>query len=264
MQTPMIQFFKNISTHRELIYELTLSSFRARYKQSFLGIGWAVLQPLALMLVAAFIFAHVAKFPSDHFPYPIFVYTGLLAWTFLSTALLSAVPSLVNNISLLRKIYFPREIFVISNILIALVDYSIAAVLLLGLQLYYHIPLRVTILYIPLILLIQIVFITGLSLIGAIVNVAFRDTVRALPILLQIWMLASPVFYPLSMVPPEWRTWYALNPMVGIIEGYRRAWLAGAPPAFNLLAISALAAVFVFTTGYALFRRGEQIVSDIV
>ncbi|MDD5109694.1 MAG: ABC transporter permease [Patescibacteria group bacterium] len=260
----MIQFCTNLYRHRELLHELVWSNIKARYKQSILGIGWAIVQPLALMLVSVFIFSQVAKFPSDHFPYPIFAYTALIAWTLLSTSLSSAVPSLVNNISLLRKVYFPREIFIVTNILIALVDYGIAAVLLVGMLVFYRIPLHAAILYLPVILLIQLIFMTGLSLVGAIVNVAFRDIARGLPILLQIWMLASPVFYPISMIPPQWRFWYSLNPMVGIIEGYRSIWLDGTAPAVDLLAISLLEAVLMFVVGYALFCRGEEVVNDIV
>src|SRR3989338_4773309 len=254
----MIALAKNLYTHRELLYELTLSNLVARYKQSILGVAWAVLQPLALMVVSLFIFSHLAKFPSDNFPYPIFVYTALIAWTLLSSSLSLAVPSLVTGVALLRKVYFPREIFVIINILIALVDFAIAAVLLLVMLVYFRISPTLALLSLPLVLFIQLMLITGLSLIGSIVNAAFRDIARALPILLQVWMLASPVFYPMSMVPQQWRGWYALNPMVGIVEGYRYAWLGGAPPPVGPLAVSLVESVLIFAIAYTFFRRGGE------
>jgi len=260
----MIQFVKNLIEYRELLFSLTVSGIRAKYKQSILGVGWAILQPLALMFVALFIFSRFIKVPSDNIPYPIFAYTALVPWTLISSGISFAIPSLVRNINLLRKIYFPREVLVISAILTSLFDYVIASVIFILMLAYYNVPLTINIVYFPLILFTQLILMAGISLIGAIVNVAFRDVERSLPILLQMWMLASPIVYPISIVPAELKNIYLLNPLAGIIDSYRKILLEGTSPDFYYLAVSFFLSLAIFAAGYWLFKKGEKIVADII
>lgn len=260
----MIKIIKNIVDHRELITALTISGIKAKYKQSILGVGWAIFQPLALMIISLFIFSYLAKVPSDNIPYPIFSYAALVPWVLFSTALSYAIPSLVTNINLLRKIYFPREVFILSAVLTSLFDYFIAFIIFLGMLMYYDITLGINIIFFPLILLIQILLMVGVSLMGSIINVAFRDVANALPVILQIWMLGSPIVYPLSLVPDKYKNFYMLNPMAGIIDSYRNIFLENTAPNFYYLFIAAVVSLIIFILGYSIFKKGEEIIADII
>lgn len=260
----MIQFCKNLFIYRELLRELVVSNIKARYKQSVLGVGWALLQPLALMVIAMVVFFQFAKVPSDGLPYPLFVYTALLPWTLHATALSSGITSLVSNVSLIRKIYFPRELFIVSAIMISLIDYLIASIVFIGMLIFYRITPGVWILSFPLLLFIHLLLITGIALGGAIINTAFRDVSKALPLVLQIWMLASPVMYPLSLVTEKYHVIYLLNPMVGIIDSYRKVILHNTAPDARSLLFSAGTSLILFAVGYRLFKAGEAMTADIV
>jgi lipopolysaccharide transport system permease protein len=260
----MLKFIKNLIEYRELILSLTISGIKAKYKQSLFGIVWALLQPLTLMLISIFIFSRVMNVPSDDISYPLFVFAALLPWTLFSSGLSFAIPSLVQNITLLRKIYFPREVFIVSAILSAIFDYLIASFIFVIMLVYYQIPLSANILYFPLILFIQLVLMTGVSLIGAIVNVAFRDAERSLPILLQIWMFASPIVYSLKLIPDNYKALYVLNPLVGIIDSYRNIFLKGVAPNFYYLALSLGISLLVFSLGYFIFKKGEKVIADVI
>lgn len=259
----MLQFVKNLYRYRELLATLTISGIRARYRQTIIGIGWAVVQPLALMLIVVLVFSKIARFPSEGVPYALFAYAGLLPWTLHATAINTAVSSLTANVSLLRKVYFPREVFIASAVLSALVDYLVAAIIFVGMLLYYRVVPGVNLVYLPLVLLIHLTLITGIALGGAIVNVAVRDVSRALPLLLQLWMLASPIVYPLSFVPEQYRLLYLLNPMAGIVDGYRRVMIHNMPPEPFALGLAALLSIIVFSAGYWLFHNGERTTSDV-
>lgn len=260
----MVTFVKNLVEYRELLISLTVSGIKAKYKQSILGVGWAILQPLALMVIAFFVFSRFIKVPSDNIPYPIFAYVALVPWTLFSTGISFAIPSLVQNINLLRKIYFPREVFVISAILASLFDFLIASTIFVFMLAFYNVTLTLNILYFPLILLTQLILMVGVSLLGAIVNVAFRDAERSLPVIFQMWMLASPVVYSLRLVPESLRNIYILNPMVGIIDAYRKIFLEGSPPNFYYLSVSLLISFVVFIAGYWVFKKGEKVIADII
>lgn len=260
----MSKFVKNLIEYRELILSLTISGIKAKYKQSILGVAWAILQPLVLMLISIFIFSHIIKVPSDNIPYPIFVFTALLPWTLFSNGISYAIPALVQNITLLRKIYFPREIFVIAALLSALFDYLIASIIFLGMLVYYQIPFTTNILFFPIILFVQLLLMTGISLMGAIVNVAFRDAERSLPILLQVLILASPVVYSLQLVPEKFRPLYILNPLVGIMDSYRNIFLKGTSPDFYYLTLSFGISLLIFYLGYFWFKKGEKLIADII
>jgi len=240
--------------YRGLLYSLTRREIQVRYTQSVLGIAWAVLQPLALMLIFALIFSTLLKVPSDGIPYPIFAYSGLLPWTFFSGSLNRAIPSLEDNAPLIKKIYFPRELFPISSVLATFVDFLIAAVVFIGMMLYFHIP----------VILIQIVFTVAICFFASAINVYYRDVKYALPLLIQVWMFASPVIYSISVVPERLRTFYFLNPMAGIIDSYRNVLVKGIPPDFHYLGIAAAGSIILFILCYLYFKRIEMTFADVV
>lgn len=260
----MIADLRELLRRRELLYTITLREIQIRYKQSLLGIAWAVLQPLSMMVVFTVVFSRLAKIPSDGIPYPIFSYGALLPWSFFSTGVSFAIPSVVNNSDLLRKIYFPREIFPCASVLAACVDFGIASSIFVLMILFYQVRLSWNILYVFPLVLIQIVFALGISLFAAAVNVRYRDIKYALPLVLQLWMYATPVVYPVSIVPERFRSLYMLNPMAGLIEGYRQVILRRLPPHLGRLGLAASVAIVVFLLSYWYFKREEMTFADII
>jgi len=256
--------FRELWMHRELLYVLTAREIQMRYKQSILGVAWAVLQPLALMLVFTLIFSVLLKVPSEGIPYPIFSYSALMFWTYFAGSLGRAIPSLEANADLIKKIYFPREFFPLSSVLSAIFDLAIAFVIYLGMMLYFHTPFSLNLLYVLPILLIQTVFTLGVSFFASALNVYYRDVKHALPLLIQLWMYATPIIYPSSLIPDRLLTFYALNPMTGIIESYRNVLVKGISPDFFYLGVAAAGSVFLFVLGYVYFKRIEMTFADIV
>lgn len=250
--------------HHELLRTWVEREIKVRYSQSLLGMAWAILQPLALMLIFSFVFSRLAGIPSDGVPYPIFAYVGLLPWTFFASSVGFAVPSLVGQMNLVTKTYFPREILPLATVLATLADFAIAALLLLLLLGFYRIPIGWPILALPLILLAQVVLTFGLVLIGSALNVFFRDIRFVVPLALQVWMYLSPVIYPSSLVPADWQAVYRLNPMVGIIESYRRVFVFAAWPDWPLLLGSLLAGLTLMVAGYVFFKRVEMRFADAI
>jgi lipopolysaccharide transport system permease protein len=262
----MISKVRTFLAYRELLWVLTLREIQIRYKQSVLGIVWAVLQPLAMMLAFTLIFSSLLKVSTGGIPYPIFSYSALLLWTLFSNSLTRAIPSLEANSALIRKIYLPREFFPMSSVLGALFDFLISAVIFVGLMIYYHnfVHLTPNVLYVIPILLIQMVFTFGLCFFASAVNVYYRDIKHALPFLIQIWMFATPIIYPVSLVPERFQLYYFLNPMAGIIVNFRLVVLDGAAPSFTYLGISAAGSVLLFIVGYWYFKRVEMDFADVV
>jgi len=260
----MINRLKELFSYRELLYTLTAREIQIRYKQSVLGIAWAVLQPLTLMLMFTLIFSVLLKVPSDDLPYPIFAYSALLPWTFFSNSLTRAIPSLEANAALIKKIYFPREFFPLSSVGGAFVDFLIGVFILLGMMFYYHVSFTVNMLYVVPILLIQIIFTLGICFFASALNVYYRDIRYALPLLIQLWMYASPIIYPISMVPDHLKTFYLLNPMVGITDGYRNVLVKGLSPDFYYLGIAAAGSLILFALCYLYFKRIEMTFADVV
>jgi len=260
----MISRLKEFFRYRELLYVLTQREIQIRYKQSVLGIAWAVLQPLVLMLMFTFIFSMLLKVPSDDLPYPIFSYCAVLPWTLFSGSLTRAIPSLEANAALIKKIYFPRELFSISSVLAALFDFSIGAIILIGMMFYYHISFSVNMLYVVPILIIQIIFTLGICFLFSALNVYYRDIKLGLPLLVQLWMYASPIIYPFSMVPERLMTFYMLNPMAGIMINYRNVLVKGLPPDFYYLGIAAAGSIILFALGYFYFKRIEMTFADVI
>jgi lipopolysaccharide transport system permease protein len=259
-----MSYFKTLFEYRELLYNLAMREIKARYKQTILGVSWAVLQPLALMVVFTLVFSYFVRLPSDGIPYPLFVYVALLSWTFFAGSLARGVGSLVANQALVRKIYFPREIMPLAAVAAAFVDFLIAAVLFVGMLLYYGVGMTPNaLLFIP-ILLVQVTFVLGIVLLLAPLNVFYRDIGHVVPLAIQIWMFASPIIYPLSMVPERFRGIYALNPMVGIIDGYRKVLIQGIPPDYNALGAAAAVAAVCFAGGILFFKRLEFKLADVI
>ena len=250
--------------YRDLLYTLSVHRLKVRYKQSVLGPSWAILQPLSLMLIYTMIFSRIARVPSEGAPYALFAYCALLPWTYFSTALSTATLSLVSHSSLVTKVYFPREILPLTYVIASLVDFLVASTVLGGMLLYYDVSLTAQALYaIPTIAVLTL-FAIAVSLVLCAIQVRYRDIGVAMPLVLQLWMFATPVVYPLSVVPESWRSLYVLNPMVGIIESFRRVILQGEPPDFHTLAISAMVSMILLPLAFIYFKHIEATVADII
>ena len=216
---------KSIWEYRELLYFLVWRDLKVRYKQTVIGIGWAVLQPLITMLTLTVIFGHFAKIPSDGVPYPIFAFCGLLPWTYFATALNRCIMSVVADSHVISKIYFPRLILPIAGTISGLVDFSISLVLFLGFMGWYEIGITWWLLTLPFFLMFALITALAVGLWLSALNVRYRDVTYTIPFLIQVWMFASPVVYPVNLIPEKWRFLYSLNPMAGVIEGFRWALL---------------------------------------
>lgn len=260
----MLNNFKVLWKHRELLWVWAGREVRVRYKQSFLGAGWAVLQPLALTLMFSVVFTFVVRVPTGGVPYPIFSYTAMLPWTFLASSISFGVPSLVSNMNLVTKIYFPREVLPMAAIAAAGVDFLVAGLIFIGMIFWYRIPIYPTALLLPVLLLIQIVLTFGVALIGAAALVFYRDVRFLVPLFLQLWLYASPVIYPVSLVPERWQDLYFLNPMAGLLEAYRAILLFGQWPDWSSLATATLIALLCGILGYAWFKRLEPRFADLI
>jgi len=261
---PFSASFGLLVQFRELLWVWTGREIKGRYRQSALGFGWALVQPVFQMVVISIIFGGFLKVSSGDVPYPVFAYAAILPWSFFSGSINSAVPSILQNMQLVTKIYFPREILPLSAIFSRLVDFTVASLVFIGLLWWYKIPLHSTIMYVPFLLLLQIVLAAGIGLLGAAVSVFLRDISFAIPLAMQLWMYASPVIYPIDQVPERWRWLYMLNPMASIIDSYRQVILNGQPPDFGYLSIAIVIAVILFVAAYWYFKRLEMAMSDII
>lgn len=255
---------RDLWVYRELVYFMTWRNLKVRYKQSVLGVGWAILQPFLTMVVFSIFFGNLAKVPSDGVPYPIFSYTALIPWTLFSKALQDASHSLVQNSHMITKIYFPRMILPLAAVLAGVLDFLIAFVVLLGMMVFYHVVPTANIWSIPLFLLLTLITAIGVGLWLSALNVLYRDIGYVLPFLTQFWMYISPIAYPTSMVPEKWRLVYALNPMTGVVEGFRWALLGTGQAPGMITLVSSLTALFIFITGMFYFRRMERLFADMV
>ena len=249
---------------RELLFTWTRRDFKVRYSQSVLGAAWAVLQPFSLMVVYSVIFSVFINVPTDGIPYPVFAYTALLPWTFFANSLSFAIPSLVNNMNLVSKIYFPREILPLSAILVGFVDFLIASIVFVLMLLVYRTPIGLSILWVPLLLSIQMILTFGISLLASAINVFYRDVRFVIPLMLQIWMYLSPVIYSTRVVPERFRSYYFLNPMAVLIDAYRRTILFNQPPDWPYLGLTALIAISLTVAAYTYFKRAEKEFADLI
>jgi lipopolysaccharide transport system permease protein len=255
---------KSVWGYRELLYFLVWRDLKVRYKQTIIGIGWAVLQPLITMLISTVIFGHFAKIPSDGVPYPIFAFCGLLPWTYFATALNRCIVSVVADSHVITKIYFPRLILPLAGTASGLVDFFISLVVFLGFMIWYEMPITWGLLALPFFLMFALVTALALGLWLSALNVRYRDVTYTIPFLIQVWMFASPVVYPVNLIPEEWRFLYSLNPMAGVIEGFRWALLGKASPDFSVMAVSALVVVLLLASGVIFFRNMERTFADII
>ncbi|HUJ10296.1 MAG TPA: ABC transporter permease [Verrucomicrobiae bacterium] len=250
--------------YRELLYFLTWRDVKVRYKQAAIGIAWVVLQPLLTMIVFTVIFGQFAKIPSDGLPYPIFTFVALLPWNYFAQAISRSGTSLVSNANLISKVYFPRLIVPISGALGPVVDFAISFLILLGMMAWYGIAPTWGVLALPFFLLLA--FFTALAscLYLSALNVKYRDVGHAIPFLVQFWMYASPVVYSLHLIPEKWRLLYSLNPMAGVIEGFRWALLGKEQPDFPAIAVSTIMVIALLFGGLVYFRRTERTFADII
>jgi lipopolysaccharide transport system permease protein len=253
-----------LAHYRDLLYTLTLHRIKVRYKQSVLGVTWAIIQPLSMVVIFTAVFSRIARVPSEGLPYPLFAFVALLPWNYFSTAVVNSTNGLVNHANLITKVYFPRELLPLTYVFAAFFDLLIASGVLGLLLVYYQVPLTWHALYaIPLIVILS-VFIFGVALLMSAVQVRFRDIGLAVPLLLQVWMLLTPLIYPLSEVPARFRPAYILNPMVGIIEGFRLVLLHGTAPDWPTLSISVGISAGLLLFSYMYFKRIEATMADII
>jgi lipopolysaccharide transport system permease protein len=251
-------------TYRELLYFLVWRDVKVRYKQTVIGIGWTILQPLTTMLIFTMIFGNFAKVPSDGVPYPVFVYTALLPWNLFAGALNRCTVSLVGNANLITKVYFPRLIVPASAVISGIIDFAIAFVFLLGMMLWFNIVPTWDAIALPIFLLLTLITALAVGLWLSALNVRYRDVGHTIPFLIQVWMFLSPVAYPASLVPEKWRLLYSLNPMAGVIEGFRWALVGKESPAFELIAISTGIVVALLLGGLVYFKRMERTFADVI
>jgi len=260
----MRESFSSLWAHRELIVSFAMRDIKARYKQTALGVAWAVLQPASMMVVFTLVFSLFAKIPSDGLPYPIFAYSGLIFWTFFASTVGGGTTAMVANSALIRKIYFPRATLIISVVIAGALDLVIAASLFLGMMFYYKVALTVAAFWVLPLLILQMLFAFAVSCLTSAAHVNFRDIGHGLPLVLQLWMFASPVAYPISVIPGWLLPFYLLNPMASIIDGYRRALLHGSAPDFEAVAFSAVCVLLFTGLALAVFRRAERTFADVI
>lgn len=250
--------------YRELLFFLTWRDIKVRYKQTLLGAAWAIIQPLFTMAVFSLFFGKLAKIPSDNIPYPIFSFAALVPWTFFANGLAQSSNSLVGSSSLITKVYFPRLIVPISSVTSGVVDFVLAFTVLLAMMFSYSVVPTIKILWVPLFLLLALVTALGVGFWLSAFNVKYRDVHYVVPFLTQFWMYATPIAYPSSLLSGYWRTIYGLNPMVGVVEGFRWALLDTKTAPGPMIAVSSLAALVILITGAFYFRRMEKSFADVV
>ena len=250
--------------YRELLYFLVWRDIKVRYKQTALGASWAIIQPFMTMVVFSLFFGHLARMPSDGLPYPIFTFAALVPWAFFANGLNQSSNSLVGSSNLITKVYFPRLIVPLASVFSGIVDFLIAFGVLLGMMLYYGLVPTLNILWLPLYVLLALVTSLGVGLWLSALNVEYRDVRYIIPFITQFWLFATPIAYPSSLLPEPWRTIYGLNPMVGVVEGFRWALLRTNTAPSAIVAVSASAAVLILISGAFYFRRMEKTFADIV
>ena len=253
---------REVWAYRELLYFLVWRDLKVRYKQTVIGVGWVIIQPLFTMLVFTFFFGRLAKMPSGGLPYPVFYYCALLPWMYFASALTNATNTVVEQEKVITKVYFPRVLLPISSVLSGLVDFSVSFVLAIGLMMVYHITPKPTALLVPVFLLLAIATALGTGLWLSALNALYRDVRYTIPFLVQVWMFASPVAYPSTLIPVRWRWLYGLNPMAGVIEGFRWSLTGVGQPPSAFLLVSAAAVVVLLVGGLIYFKNMEGTIAD--
>lgn len=253
----------DVWTYRELLYFLAWRDVKVRYKQTTLGVAWAVIQPLFTMVIFSVVFGRLAKMPSDGVPYPLFSFVALLPWQLFAHSLTASSQSVVTESRLITKVYFPRVIVPLSSVLGGLVDFAIASLVLLGLMAYYGAAPGVRVVFLPVFVVMAVVSALAVGLWLSALNVKYRDVRYTLPFLTQVWLFASPVSYPSTLIPGRWQWLYGLNPMAGVVEGFRWA-LLGTPAPMGTIYVSAVLVVALLVGGLYYFRSTERLFADLV
>ncbi len=256
--------FKELRGYRDLFYFLVVRDIKVRYKQTVLGGLWAIIQPFFMMVIFTLFFGRLAKVPSDGVPYPIFSFSALVAWTYFAHAITDSGNSLVGSTNLITKVYFPRLIIPLTPVLAGLLDFSIAFVVLIGMMFYFHIYPTIMALFLPLLIILMMLTASGVGMFLAALNAKYRDIRYTIPFLVQFWMFASPIVYPASMVPEKYHLIYALNPMVGVIEGFRSVLLGTVSFPTQMLLVSTLVSMILFIIGGFYFKQLERHFADII
>ena len=260
----MLTYIRNLLQYRELLYFFALREIKAKYKQAILGFAWAIIPPLVLIGVFTVVFSFFARVPSDGVPYAVFSYCALLPWQFFAGVLSRGTGSLLSHQGLVQKVYFPREIIIFAVVASAIVDFAIGGIIFGGLLWFYSIPWMLQSLLVLPVFAIQLCFMVGIILILAPLNVFFRDIGLVLPLIVQVWMYATPIIYPMSVVPERFKPFYALNPMAGIIDAYRRLILHGLLPDPASLSVASVIALSTLTFGLVYFKRVEFRLADVL
>jgi lipopolysaccharide transport system permease protein len=250
--------------YRELLWVLMKRDVQVLYKQALLGAAWAILQPVFAVVIFTLVFGFAAHLPSDGIPYPIFAFAGVLPWTYFAEAVRRSGLGLVTDAELVRKVYFPRLIMPLANVISPLLDFCIAFAVLIAMMIFYGIMPSWKLIILPPLMMVAALLALSIGLWLGPINVRFRDIKHTLPFMIQIWMYASPIVYPLSMVPAEWRWAYSLNPMVGVIEGFRWAVFDRGHPDFTALAMSGVIIAILLFSGLVFFRRMERSFADLI
>jgi lipopolysaccharide transport system permease protein len=255
---------KELWAYREMLGFLIWRDIKVRYKQTALGAAWAIIQPISTMVIFSLFFGRLGKIPSDGIPYPIFAYTALVPWSFFAQGLTQASNSLVGSANLIKKVYFPRLAVPIAAVTSGLVDLALAFTVLLGMMLYFGIVPGVKVLWLVPLLLLTVTTSLGVSLWLSALNVHFRDVRHIIPFLTQFWLFATPIAYPSSLLSEPWRTLYSLNPMVGVVEGFRWALLGTETAPGPMIIVSSVAALAILVSGTFYFRRLEKTFADVI
>jgi lipopolysaccharide transport system permease protein len=256
--------FRELWAYRELLFILAWRDVSVRYKQSAVGIGWAILQPLMMMIIFTIVFGKFAKLPSEGMPYTIYVFCALLPWNYFARSLADSSNSLVGSSHLVTKVYFPRLILPLSKVFAGLIDFAIGFVILLGMMVWYGVAPTIGILFLPLFMLVAMLVSLGVGLWLTAINVKYRDMVFVVPFLVQFWMYASPVAYSATIVPEKYQWIYGLNPMVGVIEGFRWAMLGKESPNIEMMLVSLVGILILLVGGLFYFKHMERTFADVI
>ncbi|RMH72040.1 MAG: ABC transporter permease [Gemmatimonadetes bacterium] len=255
--------FAELWRYRDLFYFLVWRDIKVLYAQTVLGFLWAIIRPLFSMVVFSVVFGGLAKVPSDGIPYPIFSYAALLPWTYFSTALTTSSTSLITNAQMLSKVYFPRLIIPMTAVLAKLVDFFIASSILAAMMFWFGIAPTVNIIYVPLLIVLMMLTAAGFGMWLSALGIQYRDVKHASQFISQLLMYAAPVVWPSSLIPAQYRLWYGLYPIAGVIEGFRAALLGSTPMPWDLIGMGSLSAIVIFGSGLFYFRRMERIFADV-
>jgi len=255
---------RDLWEYRELLYFLSWRDIKVRYKQTLLGAAWAVIQPFFTMVVFSLFFGKLAGVPSDGIPYPIFAYAALVPWHFFANGINQSANSLVGNANLIRKVYFPRLVVPISSVISGVVDFILAFAVLLGMMLFYDIYPTSNIIWLPFLMLLAFITSLGVGLWLSALNVQFRDVFYVVPFLIHFWLFATPIAYPSSLLSEPWRTLFGINPMVGVVEGFRWALLGTDTTPGPIIIVSTLVALMLLVSGVFFFRRMEKTFADVI